>query len=428
MKKLNYRVKKCFNAFILYMVCSILISDYANAFLSSDQVYKNGRFDLAIESDYFKSTQNFDASGSQQALLNSNSYQLINVNPQIRWGVFKDLGIRAGFNIATAESADLYATRKNSTFNRIDFGLDYLLIDSSGVQAILDFEYAYAPDKIPSNTDTVINGPGASEIKPTLILRMPIQHLYPYGLIGINYRSEGLSTLLTYGLGAEYHFSEIGLGAALNGYATIKNDDNSNNVIVRDTITTRVNAGSKKFYSINPNLLSPEIFLKFLMTDNTMVKAFARYDVYGSNVAQGLTFGATLTLSLDSSLGFGQSNSYRNDNRSMPRKQNTNQVIRQTPATTRQKNNGSGGSITPRVSEEPTLFKEDTNDGVNQDYFKPVTPQKEEYIQPIDQNNSQIESSPDQNETITPNPDESLKNDLDQLGYTIKLRKKKKGQ
>ena len=426
MKKLNYRVKKCFNAFILYVVYSILIFDYANAFLSPDQVYKNGRFDLAVESDYFRSTQNFDANGTQQTLLNSNSYQLINVNPQIRWGILKDLGIRAGFNIATAESADLYATRKNSTFNRIDFGLDYLLIDTSGFQGILDFEYAYAPDKILTNTDSVINGPGASEIKPSFIVRMPVEHLYPYGLIGINYRSEGLSTLLTYGLGAEYHFSEMGLGSALNGYSTIKNDDNSNNALVRDTITTRVNAGSKKFYSINPNLLTTEMFLKFLMTDNTMVKAFACYDVYGSNVAQGFTVGATLTFSIDSSLGFGQSASYRSDSRSMLRKQNTNSMNRQNPTTNIKKSNNA--SPTPRVSEEPTLFKEDTNDGVNQDYFKPVTPQKEEYIQPIDQNNSQIESSPSQNDSMSSSNDEALKNDLDQLGYTIKLRKKKKGQ
>lgn len=426
MKKLNYRVKKCLNAFILYMVCSFLIFDYANAFLSPDQVYKNGRFDLAIESAYFRSTQNFDANGTQQTLLNSNSYQLINVNPQIRWGIFKDLGVRAGFNIATAESADLSATRKNSTFNRIDFGLDYLLIDSSGFQGIVDFEYAYAADKIATNTDSVINGPGASEIKPSLILRMPIEHLYPYGLIGINYRSEGLSTLLTYGLGAEYHFSEIGLGAALKGYSTIKNDDNSNNTSIRDTITTRVNAGSKKFYSINPNLLTTEMFLKFLVTDNTMIKAFANYDVYGSNIAQGFTVGATLTLSIDSSLGFGQNSSYRTDNKPVPRKQNTNSVNRQNPTTHSKKNNNS--TVIPRVSEEPTLFKEDTNDGVNQDYFKPVTPQKEEYIQPIDQNNSQIETAPHQNDSMSSSTDESLKNDLDQLGYTIKLRKKKKGQ
>jgi len=422
MKKLNYRAKKCINAFIFYFAGLILISDYANAYSNPDQAYKSGQFDIAIWSDYYRSEQNFDANGTKQNLLNSNYYQLINVNPQIRWGVFDSLGTRIGFNIASAESSDVYATRKNSTFNRIDFGIDYLLMNLDGFQGIVDVEYSYSPDKIQTNTDAVINGVGASEFKPTFILRMSVDQLYPYSLIGINYRSDGLSTLLTYGIGAEYRFSEMGLGLAINGFSTIKNDDKSNNAIVRDAIINRVNAGSKKFYSINPNLLSIETYLKFLVTDNTAVKAFANYDIHGSNIAQGFTVGAVLTFSFDSGLSFQSDTNKQIENKNNAVKKNNNYQSR--PKTYGPKKSQDRQS--PKLTEDADFFKEDTDDGVNQDYFKPVRPQQEEYIQPIDSNNSQNETQQNQFETTISNKQDSVNNDSDPSGYTIKLKKKKK--
>ena len=72
-------------------------------------------------------------------------------------------------------------------------------------------------------------------------------------------------------------------------------------------------------------------------------------------------------------------------------------------------------------------FKEDTNDGVNQDYFKPVAPAQKNYIQQVEgsKQNLQNTTTNDQvNEQAKQN--EEVKKQLNNLEYTIKLKQKKK--
>jgi hypothetical protein len=409
MKKLKNNIKNSLNSVCTITFLYLLTANQALAWFKPDQTYKSGRFDLSMNSQIYRTTANFDGNKSQQSLLNSNYYQIIDVNPQVRWAFAKDWGLRTGFNIGSAESSDIIATRKNSTFNRLDFGADYLLLDYSGFQTIIDVEYSYAADKIQTNTDTVLNSHGASEFKPTLLTRLSMDGFYPYGYLGLNYRSEGLSMLMTYGGGGEYRFSEMGIGFALNAFMTIKDDDKTSSALTRDLITTRVDGGSKKFYSVNPNLVNAELFFNFAATDSLFIKLFGNYDVYGSNISQGFAAGATFQYSFESGLEVNGAKKYNQEN-VHPSTQFIAPPLNKKPRTR------SEVIVKPH---ESNTFQEDTNDGVNQDYFKPINPKKEEYVQPIEEIQPQNESVPDSSDT-------EVQKDLDQLGYSIKLKKKKK--
>jgi len=399
MKKLINFVKNYVFLFYSILIVNLWANSLAQASFKPDQVFKSGRFDVSIFSQYYKTTANFDANKNKQTLLASNYYQIFDFNPQVRWAVTHDWGLRAGFNVGTAESSDLTATRRNSTFNRLDLGVDYLLFEFSNLQALIDLEYSHGMDKIQSNTDSVLNSDGVSELKPTAIVRLSLDGFYPYSYLGFNFRSEGLSTLMTYGVGAEYRFSEVGIGAALNAYSSIKDDDKTNSSLVRDSITTRVSAGSKKFYSINPNLINSELFFNFEATDNLLIKLFGQYDIYGSNISQGFAIGATVQFAFDTGIDVIKSKVENKLNSPNGRRK-----------------------IEPAPTNSNHFFQEDTDDGVNQDYFKPIDPKKEDYIQPLD------ESDQSSHKTLK-NPDttdSSVQKDLDQLGYSIKLKKKKK--
>ena len=72
--------------------------------------------------------------------------------------------------------------------------------------------------------------------------------LVPFAKAGINYRTEGLSTLFLYTIGTEFRFDFVSLGAGLNGLMSIKDDDKTNQPQDREFITNQVNAGSKRYY------------------------------------------------------------------------------------------------------------------------------------------------------------------------------------
>lgn len=367
------------------LLLSMLYSQSTQASFDPYQVYSKQRFDFSLDSSFYKTTANFNADGEKVDLFSGNSFQLIDINPQLRWGLQKNLGLRVGGHMGISESVDPLNTRTNSTLSRIDLAADYLLFgsDSSGYsgqfQAIIDLEISQPIDKVDPNGDSVLNNDGATEIKPTVIGRMNFEQFYPYAYVGLNSRSEGLSTLLNYGVGSEFRFSELGLGAALEGFATIKDDEFTNAVSRRDNLTTRVNAGSKKFYSVNPNLLAAEVFLNFAMTQEFKLKIYGGADLIGSNISQGYFLGGTLTYILDFSKP----------------------------------------TATPSKKKRPR-FQEDTDDGVSQDYFKPVAPPEDnQYVQPIEEDMTTYESNSEDKIQV----DSGVQDDLDQVGYTLKLKK-----
>ncbi|AZZ35700.1 hypothetical protein CIK05_02415 [Bdellovibrio sp. qaytius] len=378
------------------------------AFFDPYQVYRPQRFDLAVDTQFYKTTANFDSGGEKVDLPFENSFQIIDVNPQLRWAMFRDFGVRIGGNVGSAESVDPINTRNNSTFNRIDVGADYQLLNYETFQTIVDFEYSLPVEKFDTATDSSLSGNGATEIKPTLLMRMDLGSFYPYAYVGGNFRSEGLSTLLTYGLGGEFRFSELGLGAVVEGFSSVKDDQYTNSATRRDAITTRVNGGSKKFYSINPNSLAAEVFLNFAMTEWIKFKAYGGTDVTGSNTSQGFFVGAALNFTLD--YGNGNNQDSIEEQREVRRSQRAKKVK------TKSSNNG---------------FQESTEDGVDQNYFKSVDPNNGDYVQPVEQQQQQ-QPAPSagrpQNGTSSSvtGSDSGTQSDLDQLGYQIKLKKLKK--
>jgi len=392
-------MKKILQISIMCLVGVFLFSEKSGAY-SPYQVFKKNRIDFNLTTNLFKTQANFIADGSQQNLNGSNYFQNIEVTPSVRWELFEDMGFIGGLNISSAESSDPLTTRKNSIANRIDVGADYLFWNSDIHETFFRFIYSQPLEKNNLNTDSVSTSDGAIEMKPEVIVRFNFDGFYPYFQGGLNYRSEGLSMLATYAAGAEVRFSEIGLGAAVLGRASVKDDNYSNLASTRDTVNNSVNAGSKKYFAVNPNSTDIELNLNFSANENLLFKFFGGYTMLGSNSAIGYNAGVSINFN------FGGYSKYQ----SLQKKK-----IKQQPA---EKLN--------TISREPTPtdFKEDTNDGVNQDYFKPVAPvapAQKNYINQVDgsaqnlDNATAIESSDSKTQDINGAED-----------YQIKLKKKKK--
>ncbi len=396
------KIKKLFLMLTyFFMIFVLLMKEQSFALLQPDQLYVEGRLDVQTSVDYFRTTTNFNSNGTTSSLPANNYLQVINLASQVRWAAFETLGFRFGGNMGFIESSDLLATRANSAINRLDFGIDYLSLKMHSWEAILDFEYSHSLEPVDVNTDSALTNSGAHEMKPQIILRYQAPTYFLFGQTGINYRTDGLSTLWNYGTGAEYLFDTFSLGAQLQGYMSVTDDSKINQTSYRDFVTSRVNAGSKYYYSVNPGLIHTDVYVNLPFTEKLHMQLKAGYDLAGNNTAQGILLAALLRFSFDDvgslSSHFGGS--------------------------------GGGGNQQDRplpvVPEE--RFKVETNDGVNQKYFTPKDPIKENYNKPTDQIlpvPKPVKKKKKKNVTLDSSLQKGgMKSPLSQPGYSIKLKR-----
>jgi hypothetical protein len=358
------------------------------------EVFKNfslGRFDSDYYVNYFKTEENFGSDGAKQSLPSGSSFQIIDVGLQARYVILSDFGVYAGLNVGSSESNDVFATRRNSSLNYAHLGADYLFYKNDRFTLYGDAFYRHAMEKIAVGTDSALNSDGASELQAKLTSIFDFDFIQPYASGGVNYRLEGLSTLLTYELGMQSTFDSVVLGGAVVGYISVVDDSKTSTSYERNNVTSRVNGSSKKFYAINPNSLDSDIYLKYIFNEDFSMKVNGGYTILGSNSALGFHVGVSVAW------GFGGMASPR----SIP------QRTYQPPAIK---------SNTQPVKK----FQEDTNDGVNQDYFREVTPSKDKYIEKVD------EPTPEEEEDFKIVPKKSSQPSASDKDYKIKLKKKKR--
>jgi hypothetical protein len=137
---------------------------------------------------------------------------------------------------------------------------------------------------------------------------------------------------------AEYSMQKMVLGGEIFGFQSVTDDKDAGqpNEVVRDAMRARTSAGTARFYSIDPNVIDSNFYLKFDVSPKWNIWGAAGMTLSGSNYSNGFHFEAGMKYA------FGGT----------PSK----------PApTTRDK--------------KVEKFKEDTNDGVDQKMFRP-TPTK----------------------------------------------------
>ncbi len=224
-------------------------------------------------------------------------------------------------------------------------GADLQVIHSGPWSLFIDGQYLVANESIDINGDSAIASDGANEAIVSAVGTFESENWRLFAKAGADYRMEGLSALLKYGFGGDYKINQqFYLGLNFDGLSSVQDDEKTSTPILRDLVTTRVNAGSRRYYAVNPNLLSGQAYLQYNFDKDINAKIYGGSTLIGSNSANGVMAGLVLNW------GFGGTKKSGS--------------IRDTP----------NKSSLP--DDEPG-FKVDTNDGVNQDIFKPTnTPKK----------------------------------------------------
>lgn len=329
---------------IFFLFLSIGIGSFAHAFENQHE-YRERQFDLLVSGSYFKTDGNYNSGGSKEALPGGFSYQLIDANIRPRFVFLENWALFGSLNVGTSESKDNIKTLTNSTMNWASIGTDYRWLHGdfnlySDLEVIIPFE------KVSTTMDTSLNWDGAIHVRPRVLGEFIFGTFVPYGYAGLDWRDKGLSTLALFGGGLRFDFAMgMQLGFELNGYTSIKDDQYTDRVSERESIISNFNANSKKFYSINPSALDTDIYFKYRFSPNWQMGVTGGLTLSGSQMASGYHGGGFVKFS------FGEGA------RSSPVHNHTSEMDRE---------------INRPAPQPHKEFQEDTEDGVDQQYFNAV--------------------------------------------------------
>lgn len=260
-------------------------------------VINSERVHFNIRSEYFRSSSNYDPQGgAYEGLPNGQSYAnlLTSVMGQYswsdRWAVFS----KAGLAYAKSNGAD--TDRTNTQITELGGGLRHKLLVRP-VFVVPEIEFGFPLNRVKPSTDETLTDEGALFLQAGGWFAKHLWHLYNYAYLGARYQDEGRASLWLYKIGTYINLNGVLIGTELNGYSALTNDTYLDTPEERDDITTRVNAGSLRYYSINPSLAELRFWTGFRFLRGVQMDFGYNQTINGKNTAAGRTFWTQLTWS-----------------------------------------------------------------------------------------------------------------------------------
>ena len=130
----------------------------------------------------------------------------------------------------------------------------------------------------------------------------PLGPVKLYGYAGYENRGDGRSALLPWLVGLDWKATSAwSLDAEIGGFRSISDDEFKANdqTIRRTSVTNKVDGGSLRYYSVNPNLTDVKIEARFAASRDFTIQAGLAQTLAGQNTAQGMTILVGVALNMD---------------------------------------------------------------------------------------------------------------------------------
>ncbi len=314
-----------------------MIPAQAESLYSFEKNFKEHRFQLDLNSQFEYTKANFDADSTYKGLEHNNSLKIMNLDLGARWVPLHKIGFFSRLWLNNVDSVTNGVTRSNSILGDMQFGFD-TLIKFGEYEMIPSIELNIPMNRIDYYTDEALAHEGSQNVKTVLLFRKNYTGYLGYGKLGLDFRDEGRSHLLPWGLGVSWKLNSYDVGVELSGFQSITYDSKSETANVKTDLTDRVNGGSFKFFNVNPHQTDLRTWVNYRLDPDFIFGAGIGTTLFGRNTSSGWNFLARMTYEFDYGV----------------------QTVN------RQKKNDP-------LSPERALkkFKEKTLDGVDQDLFAP---------------------------------------------------------
>lgn len=238
---------------------------------------------------YFRSTANYGVEGGSYSTLGSGRYyQLINGLVGGEYQLIEDFTIFAELGMARAESSDGTYTRTNSSLTDATGGLRYVL-GRTAFNVVAEFWMSYPFSRVEFDTDEVLTHEGTMKIDAGIWADWPLGSFVPYSRVGFLYQDDERASYAELLLGAAWQPGRFRLAAEAYGNYVVVDDNKVDRRIERDQVTSRVDGGSWKYYSVNPQTLGARANVDVNLGDSFLVGLTYDQTLNGEASAAGWT-------------------------------------------------------------------------------------------------------------------------------------------
>lgn len=283
--------------FILAVTCPAVqakVSDFP-------EIPTQKTLDLSLNTEFYQSVSNYTSLGIWKALPTKAYFRYVAVQPQLTYFLLRWLSVNAGLQGLWVEGfSGTPPAQSRFLINFYEGGLAFHPINMESIYLSIGLKGGGPVSQLQENNDGLIVGCGCYFLEPDLWLIYNVRSLvYLFYRSRLRYRFHAISSLWFHKAGAYFRTRHINFGLSANFFFPAFRDPKSNQVQQREVLLKRVNAGSLKFYSVNPSALSFTGWMDFRFKALAPVSLtlYGNVDTYGQSYARGLTLGLSTKLS-----------------------------------------------------------------------------------------------------------------------------------
>ena len=270
---------------------------------------KNQPAFFSLQTEFFRSQANYTNFGQYEDLAANDFFQYVSFKPALSYSPFKRY-----INFELFANSFYASSGKKEVLHVLPFQLSSIGTGFSfyhkfktlfvgfelrgSLPLYKNFENYQKPavDILQGNGKTsdnpIVVGDGAYSAEPGLsLIFQPSNVFYVYNRTAFRWRSRGLSSLLISNIGAVFNSKLITAGLSFDAFFSLFIYDRfSNQPNQRLQVLKTGNAGSLKFYSVNPSALSATAWSEFKFKP-FFTTLYVNLDTIGANYAKGFTLG-----------------------------------------------------------------------------------------------------------------------------------------
>jgi hypothetical protein len=376
---------QCLSAILISLIMG---SSSALAF-DNYKEFRRDRWDFELGTNFFYSEANYETFGQGSTNLTSgNHYQLLDLDFSTRYVPTRNWSVFAMGSVASAESKSSVATRTNTSLTEVIGGFDFMMYDGV-LQLVPEVGVLIPLQEVNGTGDDALNAEGVFETWARVTAQKDFGTARIYGWVGYDYRADGRSSLMPWGGGLQLKANAFRFGGEVIGSQTISDDKDKSTRYVRVAYLQSVNAGSYKYYMVNPTSIDTMFYATWNLDPKWSLQINGGATVAGENTAAGYHAGGFIRYSFDMTDGYRQE-SYVPASAPTPRS---------APAPTG-RSNMYDRTDTEISTPNTRKFREATEDGIDQKQFK-ARPAKK----------------------AKPKPEINIQNELDKTEFEVELKR-----
>lgn len=249
--------------------------------------FRSPRGEIGLRTKYLKAEYNYDPQNNTFTRLGGDkSYTVFETDIGTRWNLWDNVAFFGSGRVGAAESKSGNLSYNNSTLTEFTFGADYLIAQGDS-HWIPEVSMTVPMKKLDFTAAEVAAGEGVAALTGKIKAQHVGKSWYFDSGLGLTFRDQRRSTLLPFNVGSHFNLGRsVTLGADLNGYLTVFNENESD--LARHAWACTYNGCARRYGAVNPSLVELTGALQVHASPKLSLRLDAGTSIAGSNTAGGM--------------------------------------------------------------------------------------------------------------------------------------------